>query len=234
MTQTRNLITELEEFGYLILNEPPLLRANLKSAYSAWGDFFASKSKFMLLGDISIPSGYIPICLANGCEMKESFYYRPEMKLPFEVEKITRMIFTQLSEISTEVGSALERSCRAKLVRQDHKGCLRIMRYPALQGEKESSLMRYLTSEGALRSPIHSDLNALTVLPLPTAPGLEVLCQNGDWRLTDSMPGIILVLVGQELEERSERRFAATIHRVRNPLEDEKNKARLSMALFVS
>jgi hypothetical protein len=146
----------------------------------------------------------------------------------------TRPVIVRLKQIAGEIAASIHRHAGPGLVRAPATGCLRVMRYPALRGGPESALMRKLAADGALRSIEHTDLNALSLLPSPTSPGLELLDKDGTWRLTDAVPGKLIVHAGQELEERSRGRFTATRHRVRNPLGPEEGIDRLSMALFVS
>ena len=208
-------------------------RLVISNAYSAWDAFFASDDRFLMPGEISRPSGFVPLCLARGCELKESFYLRSEMSAPIAVRGATDALVSLLSDIAVMVAAELNEGAGSRVVRYPGSGCLRIMRYPAFDGEKASSLMNSLAAAGQLRAGPHTDLNALTILAPASAPGLEIDGPDG-WMSLKNESSMFLVHAGRELEARTAGRWRATVHRVRNPLLHELRLARLSCAHLVS
>jgi len=225
---------ELACRSYLLLPAPDGLGTALAEAYGAWAAFFASTRKFTTPGSLSVPSGYLPFCQRGGCEMKESFYAQPGLALPPLVRRATDTLVALLLRQAAAIAADLRLSWGAPLITETRRGCLRVMRYAAFEGEAESPLMRRLAEGGALRAGPHTDLNGLTILPPATAPGLEILDPDLGWRDVEPAAGRIVVHGGQELEARSAGRFRATTHRVRNPTAAEAATPRLAFALFVS
>ena len=232
--ETRSILETFAEHGCLAIPQPPAVTRVLSEAYQAWGAFFGSDSKFAVPGNKNRPSGYLPFCEASGCEMKESFYLQLGMSLPIATKASTRPVIEALQQVAFEVATALRAETGEIWVNNPRRACLRVLRYPALENDPESPLMQTLAADGAMRTPPHQDLNALTLQPFPTAPGLEVRMSSGEWRPVDQEPGYIIVHAGQELEARSRGRIRATLHRVRNPRDEERARTRLAMALFVS
>ena len=74
----------------------------------------------------------------------------------------------------------------------------------------------------------HTDYEIFTLL-LPTAPGLEVMNQDGAWVDAPPIPGAFVVNIGDMLEVWSNGAFTATSHRVRKVSEE-----RYAFPLFFS
>lgn len=235
----RELNNDIKDFirtGYMLVNEPETLHVSLMEAYKCWERFFASSYKFSQVSSLSdfTSNGYIPLIVPKGCSMNESYYHNWGMRFPAGVKEATMKIIVGLTEVAEQVSKSLELIFGQKLVERPDRSCLKITRYPAFKGEKDSFRIKELANSGMLRSPTHTDINSLTILPFATAVGLEILEQNSNWKLMDIEQDAILVISGRELEARSNKKISATIHRVRNPLENEQHLARLSMAFFVS
>lgn len=224
---------ELEQQTYAIVRGPDELPEALDVATAAWEALFQSSEKFLLPGDVTVPSGYIPLCQPAGCEMKESFYMRPEIAPPARVAEPARRLAAILADVAVAVAAEVGEAAGRELIRVPAGGCLRVMRYPAFADAPEAELMQSLEAHGMIRTIAHTDLNALTILPASTAPGLE-LRLDGDWVELEVGPADLLVHAGQELEARSDGRWRATEHRVRNPRGPERSLTRMAFALFVS
>jgi len=230
---TASTAQELEARTFSVVPCGDELTEALREAYVVWGELFTSSEKFTLPGDVDAPSGYVPLCMPVGCEMKESFYLRAECAPPPRCAEATRRLVSLLSGVAVSVAAEIADAAGRPLVRIPAAGCLRVMHYPAFEGGEQSELMRMLERNGALRTAVHTDLNALTVLTPATAPGLEI--RTGDeWAPPEVNGAGLLVHVGQELEARSDGRWRATEHRVRNPVGEERSRSRLSFAYFVS
>jgi isopenicillin N synthase-like dioxygenase len=99
---------------------------------------------------------------------------------------------------------------------------LRILRYPPVVDAQP----------GEVRAAEHTDINMITVLPVATAPGLQVQTLDGRWVDVPYVPGSVVVNVGEMLEAASGGYYKATMHRVVTP-EGEEGKERYSMPFFV-
>ena len=227
------VVSELESQTFAVVSSGSALEERLVAARARWGALFTGADKYLLPGDTQAPTGYVPLCMNGGCEMKESYYVRPERKPPSLVADVTHDLVRLLGEIAVSVASEINKAAGVPLVSFPAVGCLRVMRYPAFEGATESGLRKALEADGAVRADAHTDLNALTVLPAATTPGLEI--RDGDrWIPAEVSAGEVLVHVGQELEASSGGRWRATEHRVRNPIGSERLRPRLSFAFFVS
>jgi hypothetical protein len=228
-----SVAAELEARTFAVIPASNELVGDLHEAYAAWIGLFASADKFQLPGNVELPSGYVPLGLAGSSELKESFYLRSGQAAPARVSEPSRRLVTALTDVAVAVAADIAFAAGRSLVRWPAAGCLRVMRYPAFAGDAESALMCELEAQGAVRAVPHTDLNALTVLTPATSSGLEIW--TGDsWVAADSDGTTLIVQVGRELEEHSGGRWRATQHRVRNPVGDERSRARLSFAFFVS
>ena len=234
MMQKVDIAYELSQNGYALLKEPNGFEKILEETYITWEKVFNSETKYKLVRNDFAPYGYISFVFPRGYEMKESFYYNiGKVEPPALAEKITKKIARELILISDIVIGSIEKKLGYNIFTQKNSGNLRIMRYPAFRGEVESKLMCQLAANGSIRSPAHTDLNYLTILPLATAPGLEILNKQSEWISMDSYEGSILIHSGQQLERLTNNIFCATNHRVRNPYFNEETLTRLSMAFFV-
>jgi len=105
-----------------------------------------------------------------------------------------------------------------------HISTLRLVHYPALQGELEP---------GALRSGEHSDTGVLTILLIDENPGLQVKSRTGDWVDIKQVPDVFIVNIGDMMMQWTNDRWVSTRHRVVNPLEGAGGVARrLSIPYF--
>lgn len=105
----------------------------------------------------------------------------------------------------------------------DGNSVLRIIHYPSLGGA---------VPEGAIRAAAHEDINLLTVLPVSTKPGLELLTRDGEWLAVEVPPDTMVCDTGDMMQLLTGRRLPATTHRVVNPPGAEAG-ARLSMPFFL-
>lgn len=234
MIVATDLAHELEAAGYALVEEPEDFRNLLADVYGAWSALFGSDGKFSLHGDRAAPAGYIPMCSGAGCDMKESYYFQTNEKLPYAVDRPTRALAARLMTVGQRIAEQVNAAAGERLIHETTRGCLRVMRYPAFVGDPESPVVRKLATDGGIRACEHTDLNAITLLPSSTAPGLEVRTREGEWVLVDGIPGTTVVQIGQEAAALSRGRFRATVHRVRNPVEGEEHLTRMSAAMFFS
>ena len=106
---------------------------------------------------------------------------------------------------------------------RDGNSVLRIIHYPPLAER---------LPEGAIRAAAHEDINLLTVLPVSTKPGLELLTRDGEWLAVEVPADTMVCDTGDMMQLLTGRRLPATTHRVVNPKGQDAG-ARLSMPFFL-
>ena len=104
----------------------------------------------------------------------------------------------------------------------DGNSVLRLIHYPELGGGVPG---------GAVRAAAHEDINLLTVLPVSTRPGLEILTREGAWLAVDVPPDVMVCDTGDMMQLLTGGRLPATTHRVVNP--GGRDGGRLSMPFFL-
>lgn len=104
---------------------------------------------------------------------------------------------------------------------RDGNSVLRIIHYPEV-GE---------VPPGAVRAAAHEDINLLTVLPVSTRPGLELLTREGEWVAVSTPPDVMICDTGDMMQLLTGGLLPATTHRVVNP--GGRDGGRLSMPFFL-
>ena len=99
---------------------------------------------------------------------------------------------------------------------------MRIIHYPPVEN----------APDGAVRAAQHEDINLITVLPVSTAPGLELLTRDGTWMAVQPPPGTVICDTGDMMQELTNGRLPATTHRVVNPPGSDRS-ARYSLPFFM-
>ena len=84
-----------------------------------------------------------------------------------------------------------------------------------------------------MRAAAHGDINLLTILPAATEPGLQVLDKDGGWVDVPCDFGLLIVNIGDMLQEASGHYYPSTTHRVLNPTGVAATKSRISLPLFL-
>jgi isopenicillin N synthase-like dioxygenase len=106
---------------------------------------------------------------------------------------------------------------------KDGNSILRCIHYPPITQEPKS----------AIRSEQHEDINLITLLVGASADGLQILTRQGDWVNVTSLPGQIIVNVGDMLQRLTNNRLRSTTHRVVNPPRELWHTSRFSMPFFL-
>ena len=73
----------------------------------------------------------------------------------------------------------------------------------------------------------------MTVLPVSTAPGLELMTNEGEWMAVQTPPDVLVVDTGDMMKLITNGVLPATTHRVVNPDGARKGESRLSMPFFM-
>ena len=91
---------------------------------------------------------------------------------------------------------------------KDGNSVLRVIHYPDIGAE---------VPVGAVRAAAHEDINLLTVLPVSTRPGLELLRRDGTWMPVHTPPDVMVCDTGDMMARITGGRLPSTTHRVVNP-----------------
>ena len=86
---------------------------------------------------------------------------------------------------------------------------------------------------GAVRAARHEDINLITLLIGSREQGLEVLNKRGAWVPVTTLPGTIIVNVGDMLQRLTNHVYSSTTHQVVNPPGDAARKPRYSIPFFL-
>ena len=86
---------------------------------------------------------------------------------------------------------------------------------------------------GAVRAARHEDINLITLLIGSREQGLEILTRAGDWVPVTTLPGTIVVNVGDMLQRLTNHVYPSTTHRVVNPPGKAARQARYSIPFFL-
>jgi isopenicillin N synthase-like dioxygenase len=100
---------------------------------------------------------------------------------------------------------------------------LRAIHYPPITVEPKS----------AIRAEQHEDINLITLLVGASADGLQILTRQGDWVSVTSLPGQIVVNVGDMLQRLTNNKLRSTTHRVVNPSRELWHTSRFSIPFFL-
>ncbi|MFT3703585.1 MAG: 2-oxoglutarate and iron-dependent oxygenase domain-containing protein [Agriterribacter sp.] len=100
---------------------------------------------------------------------------------------------------------------------------LRAIHYPPIVEKPKS----------AIRSEQHEDINLITLLVGASADGLQILTKQNDWVPVTSLPGQIVVNVGDMLQRLTNNKLRSTTHRVVNPPEHLWHTSRFSIPFFL-
>ncbi|MEM1082204.1 MAG: 2-oxoglutarate and iron-dependent oxygenase domain-containing protein [Pseudomonadota bacterium] len=89
------------------------------------------------------------------------------------------------------------------------------------------------SQEGAVRAAQHEDINLITLLIGSKEGGLEVLNKHDEWVPVTTLPGTIIVNVGDMLQRLTNHVYQSTTHRVVNPIGEAARHPRYSIPFFL-
>lgn len=99
---------------------------------------------------------------------------------------------------------------------------IRVIHYPPLGHDVQP---------GAVRAAAHEDINLMTVLPVATEPGLQLMTRDGDWIDVQTPPNVMVCDSGDMMQLLTGGALRSTTHRVVNPSGDA-NRSRYSIPFF--
>ena len=231
----------LHETGFGVLKNHPLDQTQVEGIYAEWLTFFRSGAKEVYAQDPLKFDGYFSTAVSETAknhqykDVKEFFHIYPWGRYPKEVSDAARRYYQQGSALAAALLGWVEENSPEQvragysmplpemLVGSDHT-LLRVLHYPPLSGSEPP---------GAMRAAAHGDINLLTLLPAATEPGLQVLGKDGGWHDVPCDFGLLIVNIGDMLEEASGGYYPSTVHRVLNPVGTAARKSRVSLPLFL-
>jgi isopenicillin N synthase-like dioxygenase len=233
--------TSLAQTGFGVLRNHPLDQQLVEGIYAEWLAFFHGEGKHAYPFDPVKLDGYFSPKVSETAkgntkrDLKEFFHIYPWGRYPAEVSDAARRYYGEGSALAGELLGWVEkhsppevRARYAMPLPQMIEGCqetlLRVLHYPPLRGDEEP---------GAVRAAAHGDINLLTILPAATEPGLQVLGKDGAWHDVPCDFGLLIVNIGDMLEEASGHYYPSTTHRVLNPTGEGARKSRISLPLFL-
>ena len=235
-----HFVESLRNTGFAILQHHPIDSDLVSQVYADWARFFSSEGKHEYHFNAKSQDGFFPYLSENAKgakekDLKEFYHYYPWGQCPGFLEEATARLYKQLNGLAMllldwveqESPDAIRKGYSMRLsdmVNPSDGTLMRILNYPAMQGDEQPS---------AIRAAAHEDINLLTCLVASTEPGLQVKDLEGIWHDVDCDPGSIAVNVGDMLQMCSDNYFPSTTHRVINPNTGNENKARLSIPLFL-
>ncbi|KAF3361703.1 Uncharacterized protein PHSC3_001757 [Chlamydiales bacterium STE3] len=119
-----------------------------------------------------------------------------------ELTKLAALFMGYIAEYLEEPTEDISKSMN------DAFNLLRLAHYPAARPEDEPQ---------AVWASAHEDLNALTLLPPSTVPGLQLMTKEGEWKAVNIPQGYLIVNTGEQLQLKTAGLIRATRHQVVNP-----------------
>ena len=240
-TAPQDFCKSLHETGFGVLRNHPLDQTMVESIYAEWLAFFQTDAKSKYAQDPVKMDGYFSPAVSETAkgetkrDIKEFFHIYPWGRYPAEVSDAARRYYDLGSKLASTLLNWVEDNSPAEIkakysmpLPQMIEGCdqtlLRVLHYPPLRGDEEA---------GAVRAAAHGDINLLTILPAATEPGLQVLGKDNAWHDVPCDFGLLIVNIGDMLQEASGNYYPSTVHRVLNPTGEAATKPRISLPLFL-
>ena len=234
-------VASLREFGFAVLENHPIQPQAVTQIYQDWLAFFNSPAKYDYRFSPRF-DGYFPPDVSETAkghatkDIKEYFhFYYPWGQCPpllreslvdyrQQANHLAEELLTWVQQHSPpEVATRYSQPLSAMIAGSDQT-LLRVLHYPPLTGNE---------APNAIRAAAHEDINFLTILPAANEPGLQVLTKDNEWLDVPCEFGLLIINIGDMLQEASGGYFPSTTHRVINPPKQEHNKARISLPLFL-
>ena len=232
-------VESLRNTGFGVLENHPLDLDLIASIYEHWSDFFKSSrpSSYVLKRDTQ--DGFFSRDDAESAkgfdeqDIKEYFHFYTWGQCPEDLREELMTYYRDAHDFAAILLSWIEQQSLPALtdgyseplsdmIVGSDMTLLRILHYPPLTG-----------NESAVRAAPHEDINLLTILPVASAPGLQVLGTDGNWNEVPCDINQVVVNTGDMLQEASQGYFPSTTHRVINPLGEDMQESRMSLPIFL-
>ncbi|MBO9688057.1 2OG-Fe(II) oxygenase family protein [Roseateles chitosanitabidus] len=231
----------LHETGFGVLVNHPLPQELVEKIYADWLGYFNGTEKHELAFSKETQDGYFSTEISETAkghtqkDIKEYFHIYPWGRIPASLKDDAMRYYRIANDLAAELLSWVEKHTPAEIAKnyreplsnmiQDSRlTLLRVLRYPPLTGNEPA---------GSLRAAAHGDINLLTILPAANEPGLQVQAQDGQWVDVPGDFGMLIINIGDMLQEASQGYYPSTQHRVVNPTGEGATKSRVSLPLFL-
>lgn len=235
----------LHETGFGVLVNHPLPQSLVEKIYTDWLAFFngdaGSDDKQRFAFSKETQDGYFSTEISETAkghtqkDIKEYFHVYPWGRIPESLRADAMRYYEIANGLAAELLSWVERHTPpdiarnyreplSNMIHDSRLTLLRVLRYPPLTGQEPA---------GSLRAAAHGDINLLTILPAANEPGLQVQTQAGDWVDVPGDFGMLIINIGDMLQEASQGYYPSTQHRVVNPTGEGATKSRVSLPLFL-
>lgn len=231
----------LHETGFGVLVNHPLPQDLVEKIYADWLGYFNSTEKHELAFSKETQDGYFSTEISETAkghtqkDIKEYFHIYPWGRIPASLKDDAMRYYRIANDLAAELLSWVEahtpadiaknyREPLSNMIKDSRLTLLRVLRYPPLTGNEP---------EGSLRAAAHGDINLLTILPAANEPGLQVQAKDGSWVDVPGDFGMLIINIGDMLQEASQGYYPSTQHRVVNPTGEGAKKSRVSLPLFL-
>lgn len=231
----------LHETGFGVLVNHPIQQVLVEKIYADWLTFFGTEEKHQFAFSKETQDGYFSTEIsetAKGAtqkDIKEYFHIYPWGRVPAQLKADADTYYAQANTLAQELLSWVERYTPpeiaahyreplSNMIKDSTHTLLRVLRYPPLTGNEPA---------GSIRAAAHGDINLLTILPAANEPGLQVQGTDGAWFDVPCDFGMLIINIGDMLQEASQGYYPSTQHRVVNPTGDGASKSRVSLPLFL-
>ncbi|HLO95843.1 MAG TPA: 2OG-Fe(II) oxygenase family protein [Burkholderiaceae bacterium] len=231
----------LHETGFGVLVNHPIPQPLVEKIYADWLGFFNSEEKTGYAFSKETQDGWFSTEISETAkgftqkDIKEYFHIYPWGRIPPALKDEAMQYYGLANGLAAELLSWVEKHTPAdiaknyreplsNMIKDSRQTLLRVLRYPPLTGQEPA---------GSLRAAPHGDINLLTILPAANEPGLQVQAKDGNWVDVPCDFGMLIINIGDMLQEASQGYYPSTIHRVVNPTGDGAKKSRISLPLFL-
>ncbi|SFR74554.1 Isopenicillin N synthase [Mitsuaria sp. PDC51] len=231
----------LHETGFGVLVNHPLPQDLVEKIYTDWLAYFNGTEKHELAFSKETQDGYFSTEISETAkghtqkDIKEYFHIYPWGRIPASLKDDAMRYYRIANDLAAELLSWVEKHTPAEIaknyreplsnmIKDSRLTLLRVLRYPPLTGNEPA---------GSLRAAAHGDINLLTILPAANEPGLQVQGKDGEWVDVPGDFGMLIINIGDMLQEASQGYYPSTQHRVVNPTGEGAKKSRVSLPLFL-
>ena len=231
----------LHETGFGVLANHPIQQRLVEKIYADWLRFFDGDDKHGYAYSPETQDGYFSTAISETAkgftqkDLKEYFHVYPWGRIPVALKDDAMAYYQQANTLASELLSWVEqhtpryiaghyREPLSRMIEASRLTLLRVLRYPPLTGQEPP---------GSLRAAPHGDINLLTILPAANEPGLQVLAKDGSWIEVPCDFGLLIINIGDMLQEASQGYYPSTTHRVVNPSGEGARRSRISLPLFL-
>lgn len=237
----RKFAKSLHETGFGVLVDHPLRQSLVDKIYADWLAFYRTEEKHAFAFSPEDQDGYYSTAISETAkgstkkDLKEYYHVYPWGRIPDHLRadvieyheqafNLARQLLGWVEAYSPPDLAARYSEPLSQMIEDSKRILLRVLRYPPLTGGEEP---------GAVRAAAHTDINLLTILPAANTSGLQVQLKDGTWLDVPCDFGVLIVNIGDMLQEASGGYYPSTVHRVINPTGEAARTSRLSLPLFI-